>query len=53
MWLFCSNQFLAQEPGTNEEIKKFARDKGFKGLLMDKVDVNGKKASPVYTFLKV
>ena len=51
MW--CSNQFLSQEPGTNEEIKKFARDKGFKGVLMDKVDVNGPKASPVYSFLKV
>lgn len=51
--LTCSNQFLSQEPGTNEEIKKFARDKGFKGVLMDKVDVNGPKASPVYNFLKV
>ena len=49
----CSNQFLSQEPGTNQEIKKFARDKGFTGLLMDKIDVNGRKASPVYTFLKV
>ena len=48
-----SNQFLAQEPGTNAEIKEFARKKGFKGVLMDKIDVNGPKASPVYTFLKV
>lgn len=52
MWV-CSNQFLSQEPGTNQEIKKFAREKGFKGVLMDKVDVNGPKASPVYNFLKV
>ena len=51
--VICSNQFLSQEPGTNEEIKKFARDKGFKGVLMDKVDVNGPKACPVYNFLKV
>lgn len=51
--MICSNQFLSQEPGTNEEIKKFARDKGFKGVLMDKVDVNGPKACPVYNFLKV
>ena len=49
----CSNQFLAQEPGSNAEIKEFARKKGFKGVLMDKIDVNGPKASPVYTFLKV
>ena len=51
--MICSNQFLSQEPGTNEEIKNFARDKGFKGVLMDKVDVNGPKACPVYNFLKV
>ena len=50
MW--CSNQFLSQEPGSNKDIKEFARNKGFKGVLMDKIDVNGPKASPVYTFLK-
>ena len=50
---FCSNQFLNQEPGSNDEIKNFAIGKGFKGLLMDKIDVNGSKASPVYAFLKV
>lgn len=49
----CSNQFLNQEPGSNDEIKTFAIGKGFKGLLMDKIDVNGPKASPVYAFLKV
>lgn len=49
----CSNQFLNQEPGSNDEIKKFASGKGFKGLLMDKIDVNGAGASPVYAFLKV
>lgn len=53
LMVLFSNQFLSQEPGTNEEIKKFARDKGFKGVLMNKIDVNGPKASPVYTFLKV
>lgn len=49
----CSNQFLNQEPGSNDEIKNFASGKGFKGLLMDKIDVNGPGASPVYAFLKV
>lgn len=28
---------MGQEPGTNEEIKKFAAGKGFSGVLMDKV----------------
>lgn len=49
----CSNQFLFQEPGSNAEIKDFAKNKGFKGLLMDKIDVNGSQASPVYAYLKV
>ncbi len=51
--LTCSNQFLNQEPGSNGVIKQFAQDKGFKGFLMDKIDVNGSEASPVYTYLKV
>jgi len=51
--LACSNQFLNQEPGSNDVIKQFAQNKGFKGFLMDKIDVNGSEASPVYTFLKV
>ena len=52
---FPCNQFGFQEPGTNEEIKRFAESKGFlpEGLLMDKVKVNGSKASPVFEFLKV
>ncbi len=49
-------QFGAQEPGTNAEIKAFAAARGFTGagaMLMDKIDVNGANASPVYNFLKV
>lgn len=49
---FPCNQFLFQEPGSNAEIKDFAKNKGFKGLLMDKIDVNGSQASPVYAYLK-
>lgn len=49
----CSNQFGFQEPGSSDEIKNFASGKGFKGLLMEKIEVNGPKASPVYAFLKV
>jgi hypothetical protein len=48
-----SNQFGAQEPGTNQEIKKFAYGHGFTGVLMDKIDVNGAHTSPVFLWLKV
>lgn len=53
---FPCNQFGGQEPGTNDEIKQFATQRGFEGagaLLMDKIDVNGANASPVYQYLKV
>ena len=51
--LFPCNQFGQQESGTNEQIKAFAAGQGFKGLLMDKLEVNGANASPVWRFLKV
>ncbi|KAK3792537.1 hypothetical protein RRG08_011988 [Elysia crispata] len=50
---FPCNQFGSQEPGTNEEIKKFAQD-GF-GVQFDmfaKIEVNGKNAHPLYKYLK-
>lgn len=50
---FPCNQFGEQEPGTNEEIKQFAADVGFRGLLMDKVRVNGEGSSPAYDFMKL
>jgi len=50
---FPCNQFGAQEPGTNQEIKKFAYGHGFTGVLMDKIDVNGAHTSPVFLWLKV
>ena len=49
---FPCNQFGNQEPGTNEEIKNFCSsnfDVTFK--LFDKIDVNGKNRSPLYTVL--
>lgn len=36
-------QFGAQEPGDNEQVKKFARERGAKFPMMSKVDVNGAK----------
>ncbi len=49
---FPCNQFGEQEPGTNEEIKNFCSSKfdvTFK--LFDKIDVNGKDKSPLYSIL--
>ena len=49
---FPCNQFGQQEPGTNEEIKNFCSSKfdvTFK--LFDKIDVNGKNQSPLYSIL--
>lgn len=49
---FPCNQFGQQEPGSNEEIKDFCSTKfdvTFK--LFDKVDVNGKDQSPLYSIL--
>ena len=50
---FPCNQFLEQEPGTNEEIQNFCSlTYNVTFPLFDKIDVNGKKECPLYTFLK-
>jgi len=49
---FPCNQFGAQEPGTNSEIKKFAEGYGVKFDMYEKIDVNGSKAHPIWVFLK-
>ena len=50
---FPCNQFLEQEPGTNDEIQSFCSlTYNVTFPLFDKIDVNGKKESPLYTFLK-
>nr|QBY35583.1 glutathione peroxidase 1 [Dunaliella salina] len=50
---FPCNQFGSQEPGSNADIKKFARD-NYKATfpLMSKVDVNGAGADPLFQYLK-
>ena len=49
---FPCNQFGEQEPGTNEEIKNFCSSKfDVTFRLFDKIDVNGKNESPLYTVL--
>ena len=50
---FPCNQFAFQEPGTNEEIKKFCDIKyGVTFKIFNKINVNGSKSDPVYEFLK-
>jgi len=49
---FPCNQFGAQEPGSAAEIRKFADGYNVKFDMFDKVDVNGKNAHPVWTYLK-
>lgn len=49
---FPSNQFGAQDPGTNEEIGAFCtRNYGVTFPMMEKVDVNGSNAAPLYQWL--
>lgn len=50
---FPSNQFGAQEPGSNQEIKEFCRlTYGVDFDMFAKIDVNGENEDPLYTYLK-
>ena len=50
---FPCNQFLEQEPGTNDEILDFCSvNYNVTFPLFDKIDVNGEAESPLYTYLK-
>ncbi len=50
---FPCNQFLEQEPGSNEEIQSFCSlNYNVTFPLFDKIDVNGEAESPLYTYLK-
>jgi len=49
---FPCNQFLSQEPGTNEEIKQFCSSKyNVSFPLFDKLEVKGKNQHPLYAAL--
>jgi glutathione peroxidase len=50
---FPCNQFGAQEPGTNQDIKNFcSANYGVKFPLFAKIEVNGENTHPLYRFLK-
>ncbi|MDN8616305.1 glutathione peroxidase [Variovorax ginsengisoli] len=49
---FPSNQFMHQDPGTNAEIGAFCTEKyGVSFPMMEKIDVNGAAAAPLYKWL--
>lgn len=49
---FPANNFLRQEPGTNEEIKKFCTlNYGVTFPMMAKISVKGKDMAPLYKWL--
>lgn len=49
---FPANNFMSQEPGSNEEIAVFCeRNYGVTFPMMAKIDVKGKDIHPVYAFL--
>ena len=50
---FPCNQFLSQEPGTDEEIQSFCSlNYGVTFPIMKKIDVNGDNEAPIYKYLK-
>lgn len=49
---FPANNFMEQEPGTNEEIAAFCeRNYGVTFPMMDKISVKGDDTAPIYQFL--
>jgi glutathione peroxidase len=49
---FPANNFLGQEPGTNEEIKEFCtKNYGVTFPVMEKISVKGKDIHPLYDWL--
>ena len=50
---FPCNQFAKQDSGSNEEIHSFCQlNYGVSFTMFEKIDVNGKKAHPLYKYLK-
>ncbi|MEQ2314012.1 Phospholipid hydroperoxide glutathione peroxidase, mitochondrial [Ameca splendens] len=49
---FPCNQFGGQEPGTDAEIKEFAKGYNAEFDLFSKIDVNGDNAHPLWKWMK-
>ena len=50
---FPCNQFMSQEPGTDEEIQTFCKSKYDVDFpVMKKIEVNGSNTHPLYEYLK-
>lgn len=50
---FPCNQFANQEPGNDEDIRKFCSlNYGVTFPIFKKIDVNGENAEPLFTYLK-
>jgi glutathione peroxidase len=50
---FPCNQFGSQDPGSNADIETFCQSNyGVSFQMMEKIDVNGKNAHPLYAWLK-
>lgn len=49
---FPCNQFGNQEPGTEEQIKDFAKGYNAEFDLFSKIDVNGDNAHPLWKWMK-
>jgi len=49
---FPCNQFENEEPGSNQEIKEFARAHGAQYDLFSKTEVNGERAHPLFKYLR-
>ena len=51
--VFPCNQFNAQEPGSADDIVKFAREKhGARFPIIEKCEVNGENCHPAFKFLR-
>lgn len=49
---FPTNDFLSQDPGTNQEIKEFCtKNYGVTFPMMEKISVKGKEKHPLYVYL--
>lgn len=50
---FPCNQFASQDPGSNDEIESFCRlNYGVTFQIMQKIDVNGDNAHPIFRYLR-